>query len=128
MQQRCQKRKGFKMKRMILIPAVILALLHSGQAVAQSDTKNPGTSGEETEMFVHPFLAHMGLPDAPDEVSVRLTGIKTRLERGNARKMYIAVKVKRRNVKQCEPILIIAKQFAASKCKTYITVQGNPSQ
>jgi len=29
------------------------------------------------DIFVHPFLTHMGLPDEPDEVSLRITGFTT---------------------------------------------------
>lgn len=34
----------------------------------------------EDDMFVHPFLAHMGLPDEPNEVSLRISGYRTRYE------------------------------------------------
>lgn len=71
------------MKLMISIAMITLTIFCFRQAAAQTSAKSSAISGEETEMFVHPFLAHMGLPDAPNEVSVRLTGIKTRLEGGD---------------------------------------------
>ncbi|MHB9154437.1 MAG: hypothetical protein ACYC5N_01940 [Endomicrobiales bacterium] len=44
--------------------------------VERNDNNGPGMDAEE--MFVHPFLAHMGMPDTPNEGSLRLTGFQTR--------------------------------------------------
>ncbi len=38
-----------------------------------------GMGGEGHEKEVHPFLAHMALPDMPGEVSLRITGFQQRL-------------------------------------------------
>jgi hypothetical protein len=35
---------------------------------------------EQGEMMVHPFLAHMGLPDRSDEFSLRVTPLRTRID------------------------------------------------
>jgi hypothetical protein len=47
---------------------------------AQHDVEEEHAEEAAEEMFVHPFLAHMGLPDHPGEVSLRLTAYKTRYE------------------------------------------------
>jgi hypothetical protein len=54
---------------------------------AQEEGHESGEAAEAHEVFVHPFLAHMGLPDAVSEVSIRLTGFRQRLE-GLARSDY----------------------------------------
>jgi hypothetical protein len=47
---------------------------------ARPDVEEEHAEETAEEMFVHPFLAHMGLPDHPGEVSLRLTAYKTRYE------------------------------------------------
>ncbi len=39
--------------------------------VAKEDDK-----GKEADMFVHPFLTHMALPDPPGTMSLRVTGFQ----------------------------------------------------
>jgi len=46
------------------------------QTMSNEDMAGSGMA----DMFVHPFLAHMGLPDVPKEVSLRITGFRSRLE------------------------------------------------
>lgn len=58
----------------ILTIGVALAWLAASPGLAAA-REGPG---EEGEAFVHPFLAHMGLPDALGEVSLRLTGFRQR--------------------------------------------------
>lgn len=47
---------------------------------AQHDLEEGHSGDLAEEMSAHPFLAHMGLPDHPREVSLRLTAYKTRYE------------------------------------------------
>lgn len=54
---------------------------------AQEEGHESEEAGEAHELFVHPFLAHMGMPDAAKEVSIRLTGFRQRFE-GLARSDY----------------------------------------
>lgn len=47
---------------------------------AQHASDEEHAEDDADEMFVHPFLAHMSLPDEPNEVSLRITGFRTRHE------------------------------------------------
>jgi hypothetical protein len=57
----------------------VLILLLNG-LYAQEAQHESSDSMEAHELFVHPFIAHMGLPDAANEVSIRLTGFRQRFE------------------------------------------------
>ena len=62
---------------------VVLAVALYGSAVpgfAQQMTDSSISNMNMKDMFVHPFLAHMSLPDPVGEVSLRVTGYRTRLD------------------------------------------------
>jgi hypothetical protein len=62
-----------KVTNHILIITLVVILVGSQQLQA----KNADTEGDSGERFVHPFLAHMGMPDNPGEVSLRTTILKS---------------------------------------------------
>jgi len=55
---------------------LVLGLTLAPQLHAQTKDEQP----EQGERFVHPFLAHMGMPDEPGEVSLRTTAIKSQYQ------------------------------------------------
>ncbi len=59
----------------LLFSLLFVTLIIPKNADAQSSDTNRG----EGERFVHPFLAHMGMPDEPGEVSLRATAIRSQL-------------------------------------------------
>ena len=61
-----------KMKK-YLFSVTCVVLLASYPALGQDE------GGGMADMFVHPFLAHMALPDKPGEVSLRLTPFQNRI-------------------------------------------------
>lgn len=79
------------LKKVVIV--VSCALLTSSLALAhetksESDTKHAHADEGSTEAevtdghhaFVHPFVAHMGMPDEPGEISIRLLSIAERNE------------------------------------------------
>lgn len=63
--------------QMIILSICSYLILLMGPLLAQDETHD---TEKDHELFVHPFLAHMGLPDEANEVSVRLTGFRQRFE------------------------------------------------
>ncbi len=57
----------------ILICSVLLIGIVKPLAAQEND------ESKMTDMFVHPFLAHMALPDKPGEMSLRLTAFQQRI-------------------------------------------------
>jgi hypothetical protein len=53
----------------------LLALL--SVAIRPVFGQNSDTGSQDGEEFVHPFLAHMGMPDEPGEVSLRTTALQS---------------------------------------------------
>lgn len=69
------------MKKYLAIAMALSALiLFLDSLYAQEEYHEDSETEETHELFVHPFIAHMGLPDAANEVSVRLTGFRQRFE------------------------------------------------
>jgi hypothetical protein len=66
------RRKTMGRKTIVSFLCGIL-LFHVMGAAAEEESKN-----EMEHFFLHPFLAHMGLPDMPNEFSLRLTPFQER--------------------------------------------------
>jgi hypothetical protein len=49
--------------------------------------------GEEPDMFVHPFLTHMALPDPPGTMSLRVTGFQQRTDSAVVQDMVLHIEV-----------------------------------
>ncbi len=49
--------------------------------------------GEEADMFVHPFLTHMALPDPPGTMSLRVTGFQQRQDSAVVQDMVLHIEV-----------------------------------
>lgn len=64
--------------RLMAVPAVAFYIL-AMPGFAQQTTENGMSNMTMEDMFVHPFLAHMSLPDPVGEVSLRVTGYRTRM-------------------------------------------------
>ena len=68
--------------------AVTLLLLSSSRAFAHGEESSKSSNGLDLDKtqemghhaLVHPFLAHMGMPDGPGETSVRVNAIQQRLD------------------------------------------------
>lgn len=67
------------MKRILLVPGLIylFASLSSAQMMFGTGLGHMWEGGHEGEE--HPFLVHMGMPDEPGEMSLRITGFQQRL-------------------------------------------------
>lgn len=68
--------------RYVLRLIVVLAIGFHVSAVpgfAQQTTESSMSNMTMEDMFVHPFLAHMSLPDPVGEVSLRVTGYRARM-------------------------------------------------
>jgi len=68
------------MNKYILAALSVLLILPFTTLQAQTMSNEDMAGSGMADMFVHPFLAHMGLPDVPKEVSLRITGFRSRLE------------------------------------------------
>lgn len=68
-------KQGLKEAMKILLCVSLSLLIVSVQSVYAQDMEDGGMK----DMFVHPFLAHMALPDRVGEVSLRLTPFQERL-------------------------------------------------
>lgn len=70
------------MKRVLQLLVVLAAALSVSAApgFTQEMTDSDMSNMAMKDMFVHPFLAHMSLPDLVGEVSVRATGYQTRID------------------------------------------------
>jgi hypothetical protein len=67
------------MKKLAIVLTLGIALTWASGLCAQGMSGQPaGMNGEHD--FVHPFLAHMGLPDKAGEVSIRSTVFRTRFD------------------------------------------------
>lgn len=75
------------MKTYTYIAGVIFLFIVTSFPVNAQEEENGGMA----DMFVHPFLAHMALPDKPGEVSLRLTPFQDRTGDGVDRDLAIHI-------------------------------------
>jgi hypothetical protein len=66
--------------QLIVVLAVAFCFL-AIPCIAQEMTDSSMSNMNMKDMFVHPFLAHMSLPDPVGEVSLRVTAYQTRMNR-----------------------------------------------
>ena len=71
------------MNKCVIVVLSALLTMPFTTLLAQPTVNQGMDEGGVEDMFVHPFLAHMGLPEMPNEVSLRITGYRTRFMGGN---------------------------------------------
>jgi len=73
------------MNKCVIVVLSALLTMPFTTLLAQPTVNQGMDEGGVEDMFVHPFLAHMGLPEMPNEVSLRITGYRTRFMGGKHR-------------------------------------------
>jgi hypothetical protein len=59
---------------------LFMAFLSMSPSSVRADDAGGMDMGNMGEMFAHPFWAHMGIPDKPGEIDMRILGYRSRLE------------------------------------------------
>ena len=79
------------MRKYTLLVLFCLLTLSTKTLHAQHEELEGEIEHGEGDMFVHPFLAHMGLPDVPNEVSLRISVYQTRENENTERDLAIHI-------------------------------------
>lgn len=79
------------MRKYTLLVLFCLLTLSTKTLHAQHEELEGEVEHGEADMFVHPFFAHMGLPDVPNEVSLRISVYQTREDKNTERDLAIHI-------------------------------------